>query len=128
VRTRTSRGLDRETLEFFLDPSRGVFRKLDGCHTPFPGVSPIFCPFGGTGGVVLWGELPRRGHPGVGGRGSKMTRNRTKKKHETGCFVTTKQPVFETQCLKRELNRRLIYECRCDERLKVKAERSVMKD
>ena len=29
---------------------------------------------------------------------------------------------FET--IKRELNKRLIYECRCDERLKVKPERS----
>jgi len=32
--------------------------------------------------------------------------------------------VFYYETINRELNKRLIYECRCDERLKIKVERS----
>ncbi len=39
------------------------------------------------------------------------------------CVIETRTVVYYAT-MKRELNKRLIYECRCDERLKAKAEGS----
>jgi hypothetical protein len=39
-------------------------------------------------------------------------------------LATTLNPVVYYETIKRELNKRLTYECRCDERLKAEPERS----
>ena len=40
------------------------------------------------------------------------------------CSITEETQFLYYETIKRELNKRLIYECQCDERLKAKAERS----